>query len=135
MNTSFDLRFKLLLDEIGRPCREYNDDGSYQGCFYPVEFLYPKLPNFVPPFDDDDKNYDFGISEFQKYCIHISLGDKFLPGDIIVTRFLKTLHVAVYWEFGKIIHVFSGRNLEIGKIKMFRQYECFRPLPEFSGVV
>ena len=47
-------------------------------------------------------------------------------GDIITTRFRDELHVAIYYEFGKIIHVFKDHTLQIGRLKMFSNYQCFR---------
>jgi hypothetical protein len=47
-------------------------------------------------------------------------------GDLIVTRFNDELHVAVFLQFGKIIHVFRGHSLQIGRLKMFKDFKVFR---------
>ena len=119
-------KINLLLKEIGRPYEMFNEDGTYQGCFYPVQFLYPDKPKFKLRSNDDDKNYWYGLSKIRKYCTEIPVDDIYKTGDLIVTRFRDELHVAVFWEFGKIIHVFRGHSLQIGRLKLFKDYKVFR---------
>lgn len=116
-----------LLKEVGRPYEMINEDGTYQGCFYPVQFLYPDKPRYKLRSNNDDKNYWYGISKLQKHSESIS-AEELKCGDIIATRFKNELHVAVYYEFGKIIHVFRGNSLQIGRLKMFKNYLCYRPI-------
>lgn len=118
-----------LLQQIGRPYQMFNDDGTYQGCFYPVQFLYPDKPKYKMRSNDDEKNYWYGLSKIKKHCVEINFNDRYLPGDIIVTRFRDELHVAVFWEFGKIIHVFRNHSLQIGRLKMFKDFKIFRVIP------
>lgn len=114
-----------LLEQIGRGYEMFNDDGTYQGCFYPVQVLYPDKPKYKLRSNDDDKNYFYGINKLRKHCIAIN-PDDLAAGDIIATRFRDELHVAIYYEFGKIIHVFKGHTLQIGRLKMFKNYLAFR---------
>lgn len=114
-----------LLKEVGRPYQMFNEDGTYQGCFYPVQFLYPDKPRYKLRSNDDNKNYWYGLAKIRKHCVSIS-PEKLQKGDIIVTRFNDELHVAVYFEFEKIIHVFRDHTLQIGRLKMFKNYLCFR---------
>lgn len=118
-------KIKLLLEQVGRPYKMFNEDGTYQGCFYPVQFLYPDKPCYKLRSLNDDKNYAYGLSKIKQHCIEISPAD-LEAGDIIVTRFKDELHVAVYYEFGKIIHVFKEHNLQIGRLKMFKEYKVYR---------
>ena len=122
---SFDDRFELLLSKIGKPYEMLNDDGTYQGCFYPVQILYPNKPKYKLRSNNDDKNYWYGLSKLKKHCKQIS-PQELQKGDIIVTKFKDELHVAVYYKFGKIIHVFKEHELYIGKLDMFKKYLCFR---------
>lgn len=117
--------FKELLNEIGRPYEMFNEDGTYQGCFYPVQFLYPQKPRYKLRSEDDDKNYYYGIAKLKKHCTQIS-PQELQMGDIIATRFRDELHVAVYYEFGKIIHVFKEHTLQIGRLKMFKDFQAYR---------
>ena len=117
--------FKELLNEIGRPYEMFNEDGTYQGCFYPVQFLYPQKPRYKLRSEDDDKNYYYGIAKLRKHCTQIS-PQELQMGDIIATRFRDELHVAVYYEFGKIIHVFKEHTLQIGRLKMFKDFQAYR---------
>jgi hypothetical protein len=119
-------RIKQLLSQIGRPYQMFNDDGSYQGCFYPVQFLYPDKPKYKLRSNDDDKNYWYGLAKIKEHCFEISTDDIFQMGDLIVTRFNDELHVAVFLQFGKIIHVFRGHSLQIGRLKMFKDFKVFR---------
>lgn len=117
--------FNKLLLEVGRPYEMFNKDGTYQGCFYPVQFLYPDKPKYKLRSNDDDKNYLYGLAKIRKHCEQIS-PDELQKGDIISTRFRDELHVAVYYEFGKIIHVFKGHTLQISRLKIFKNFQCFR---------
>ncbi len=123
--------FNELLKEVGRKYQMFNDDESYQGCFYPVQFLYPDKPKYKLRSKDDDKNYMYGISKIKKHCVEIEK-DQLQKGDIVATRFRDELHVAVYYEFGKIIHVFKDHTLQIGRLSMFKDYTCFRVQDENS---
>ena len=118
--------FNDLLRQVGRPYQMYNEDGTYQGCFYPVQFLYPDKPRYKLRSKDDDKNYIYGISKIRKHCKPIT-PDELQKGDIIATKFRDELHVAIYYEFGKIIHVFRGHTLQISRLKIFNNnYQCYR---------
>ena len=73
--------FNKLLHEVGRPYEMFNEDGTYQGCFYPVQFLYPDKPRYKLRSNDDDKNYNYGIAKLKQHCEEISIeelqkGDK-----------------------------------------------------------
>lgn len=114
-----------LLKEVGRPYKMFDDEGFYLGCFYPVFFLYPDKPRYKMRSNDDDKNFWYGIAKIKEHCIEIQ-PDELQKGDIIATRFKDELHVAVYYEFGKIIHVFKDHTLQIGRLKMFKEFQCFR---------
>lgn len=114
-----------LLKQVGRPYQMFNEDGTYQGCFYPVQMLYPDKPRYKLRSQDDDKNYFYGISKLKKHC-KIILAEELKEGDIIATRFRDELHVAVYWKFGKIIHVFKDHTLQIGRLGLFKNCICFR---------
>ena len=115
---------KELLKQVGRPYEMFNKDGTYQGCFYPVQFLYPDKPRYKLRSKDDDKNYFYGLEKIKEHCTEISPND-LKEGDIIATRFKDELHVAVYLEFGKIIHVFKDHTLQIGRLKLFKQFQSF----------
>jgi len=117
--------FKELLAKVGRPYQMFNDDGTYQGCFYPVQFLYPDKPKYKLRSVNDDENYFYGIDKIKLNCTEIA-PDNLEKGDIVVTRFRNELHVAIYFEFGKIIHVFRDNSLQIGRLKMFKNFQCFR---------
>ena len=114
-----------LLKEVGRPYQMFNDDGTYQGCFYPVQFLFPDKPRYNLPSEDIEKNFLYGVARIRKHCDEIK-PEELQKGDIIVTRFKDELHVAIYYEFGKIIHVFKDHTLQIGRLKLFNNYQCYR---------
>lgn len=114
-----------LLKEVGRPYQMFNEDGTYQGCFYPVQFLYPEKPRYKMRSKDDDKNFFYGIAKIKEHCEEIT-PEELRKGDIIATRYKDELHVAIYYEFGKIIHVFKDHTMQLGRLKMFKNYQCFR---------
>lgn len=118
--------FNELLKQVGRKYEMYNEDGTYQGCFYPVQFLYPDKPKYKLRSKDDDKNYNYGLAKIMQHCTEIS-ETELQKGDIIVTRYNDELHVAVFYEFDKIVHVFRGHALQISRLKIFRnQVRYFR---------
>ncbi|MCR5261964.1 MAG: hypothetical protein K6C94_09030 [Candidatus Gastranaerophilales bacterium] len=119
-------KIRELLHNIGRPYQMFNDDGTYQGCFYPVQFLYPDKPRYKLRSVNDEKNYWYGLSKIKKHCTEIPPTEPCQAGDIIVTKFRDELHVAIYWEYGKIIHVFRNYSLQTGRLKMFKNYKVFR---------
>ena len=118
-------RIEDLLKQVGRPYQMFNDDGTYQGCFYPAQFLYPDKPRYKLRSNNDDKNFYYGIAKIRKHCTEITK-EELQAGDIIATRYKDELHVAIYWEYGKIIHVFKDHTLQVGRLKMFKDFQCFR---------
>lgn len=118
-------KIEKLLKQVGKPYQMFNDDGTYQGCFYPVQFLYPEKPRYKLRSNDDDKNFWYGIAKIKKHCEEITFNE-LRAGDIIATRFRDELHVAIYYKDGKIIHVFKDHTLQIGRLKMFKTFRCFR---------
>lgn len=113
-----------LLKQVGKPYQMFNEDGSYCGCFYPMYFLYPQIPRYIMT-KSEDALFENCIDEFYKHCKEINK-EELKKGDLIAIDFKGILHVAIYYEFGKIIHIFDGRTLEVGKLKYFRDYKCFR---------
>lgn len=119
-------KIELLLEQVGRPYEMLNqDDGTYQGCFYPIQFLYPHLKRYKIRSQNHSKNYLYGIKKIQKHCYEIS-PDDMKSGDIIVTKFRDVLHVGIYLDYGKVIHVFNGHKLQIGRLKMFKDFQSYR---------
>ena len=114
-----------LLKQIGKPYQMFNEDGTYQGCFYPVQFLYPDKPRYKLRSNNDDKNFWYGIAKIRRHCDEIT-PEELQEGDIIATRFRDELHVAVYYQDGRIIHVFKDHTLQLGRLKMFKNFQCFR---------
>lgn len=114
-----------LLKQVGKPYQMFNEDGTYQGCFYPVQFLYPEKPRYKLRSNNDDKNFWYGIAKIKRHCTEITQ-EELREGDIIATRFRDELHVAVYYQEGRIIHVFKDHTLQLGRLRMFQDFQCFR---------
>ena len=120
-----DKRFQHLLNLVGTPYQMFDENGYYLGCFRVVYELYPDKPHYKLPSEDVEKNFLYGIARIKKHCIEIK-PEELQKGDIIATRFRDELHVAIYYEYGKIIHVFKDHTLQIGRLKLFNNYQCFR---------
>lgn len=116
---------KQLIDLVGRPYEEENKDGTYQGCFFPFQFLYPDYPKFKMPDTDIKSACDFAFKKIKENLKQISPQD-LEEGDIITTNFRGILHIAIYINSGKIIHVFKDNTLQIGRLKMFKNFQSFR---------
>ena len=118
-------KIQELLKQIGKPYQMFNEDGTYQGCFYPVQFLYPDKPRYKMRSNNDDKNFWYGIAKIRRHCDEIT-PEELKEGDIIATRFRDELHVGVYYQDGKIIHVFKDHPLQLGRLRLFNDFQCFR---------
>lgn len=117
-------KIEELLKQIGRPYQMLDNEGRYLGCFFPMYFLFPQIPRYTMT-KPEDALFENCIDEFYKHCIEIA-PDELREGDLLAIDFKGILHVAIYYEFGKIIHIFNGRTLEIGRLKTFKNYKCFR---------
>ena len=80
--TDFNKRFEYLISQIGRPYEMFNEDGTYQGCFYPVQVLYPDKPRYNLPSENHSKNFIYGLARLKKNCFKINRND-LKKGDII----------------------------------------------------
>ena len=118
-------RIKALLKQIGRPYEMFNEDETYQGCFYPLQFLYPKIKRYKLRSENHEKNYLYGMAKLKKYFREIH-PDELHTGDIITTKYRGVLHIGVYLDYGKIIHVFKDHTLQIGRLKMFKDFQSYR---------
>lgn len=118
-------KMKKLLKKIGHPFQMFNEDGTYQGCFYPIQVLYPEIPRYKLVSEDVEENYNYGMAKIREYCDEVSPNDLKM-GDIITAKYNKALHVAVYYEFGKMIHVFKEHSLQIGRLKLFSEFQSYR---------
>lgn len=116
---------KELLKHIGKPFKVLNDDGTLQGCTYPLQVLYGDKAKITVNVNDYENTYIIALKEILKYCIEIDRKD-LKQGDIIITKFCNEVHCAIYYEFGKIIHTFKNNNLQIGRLNLFKDYKCFR---------
>lgn len=117
---NFDERFLQLIDLIGEPYQMLNDDGTYRGCFRVVQVLYPEKPCYNLPSKNPEKNYLYALSKIKKHCIEIKK-EELKKGDLITCEFNNELHVAVYFEYGKIIHVFREHEMFISKLEMLNK--------------
>ena len=118
-------KMQKLLDKIGHPFQLLNEDGTYQGCFYPIQVLYPQIPRYNLCSEDVEQNYNYGIEKIKEHCYEISPAE-LKAGDIIATKYNKALHVAIYFEYGKVIHVFKEHSLQIGRLKLFQDFQSYR---------
>ncbi len=125
MKEELNLKIKELLEQIGRPYEMFNQDGTYQGCFYPVQFLYPDKPRYKLRSENHEKMFLYGLKKIQKNCDPVSL-DELEDGHIVVTKFKGVLHVGIYLKEGKIIHVFKDHTLQIGRLKMFKNIQAYK---------
>jgi len=112
-----------LKKEIGRPYQMFweNTENLYQGCFYPIYKVFQNIPLFPLPTADPADNWDYGIDLIQKHCTEITK-EEIQAGDMLVTKFRKELHVALYIGEQRIIHVFREHTLRISKVDYFDKH-------------
>lgn len=109
-----------LKKQVGKKYEMFFPDKTYMGCFFPVYFINPELPRFPLPTADPADNWDYGIDLIQKHCTEITKNE-IQPGDMLVTRFRKELHVALYIGNHRIIHVFREHSLQISRVDFFKE--------------
>lgn len=113
---------EITKEYIGEPYVKFNDDGTYRGCFRPIQLLYPEKPRYKMRSENDDKNFYYGIAKIRKHCTEIQRNE-LRAGDIVATRFKDELHVALYLSYGKVLHVCRELTMRISKMDLFKG-EC-----------
>lgn len=119
------IQIKTLLKEIGKPYEQLNKDGTYQGCFYPMQVLYPEVRKYKLRYKTKEKIAEFALEKIKKYFFEIQPSE-LQTGDLIAAKLKTGLHIAVYFEYGKVIHIFKENTLQIGRLKMFKNFQAFR---------
>ena len=119
-------RLKELIKQVGRKTQEFDSEGYYEGCLYPIYFLYPNIEKLNITPDLCKNGYKFGLEITKKYGKQIWINE-LKPGDVIIVRFNNTLHPAIYIGDNKIIHVFYDKTLVINNLDLFNQkyFMCF----------
>lgn len=112
-----------IIKEVGRPYEDFDENGHYIGCFYPVYRLYPHLKRYKLRTNDKNKQFNYCLSKMRKNFEFILQKDAKV-GDVIMTDIKGIFHVGLFLGYGKILHLFKGGTLQIGKIKQFRNH-CF----------
>ncbi len=115
-------RMELLLQQAGRKFVPLNEDGTYQGCFYPLQFVYPDKPRFKVDTDNVEENYIFGIQKLAENGREITK-DELRTGDVAAMKVNGHLHIGLYWKNGKIVHVFEKSALQINRMRFFERFE------------
>jgi hypothetical protein len=114
-----------IIKLVGEPYTMFDEKGYYVGCFRPIQLLYPDKPKYKLRSQDDDKNFFYGMAKIRKHCTEIPRNE-LRAGDFVATRYKDELHVALYLSYGKILHVFKNHTLCISRLKLFKEYKCFR---------
>ena len=60
---SIEERVEQLASQVGRKFVLLNEDETYQGCFYPLQFVYPDKPRFCVDLCNIEQNYIFGLKK------------------------------------------------------------------------
>ena len=60
-------KIKALLEQIGRPYEMFNKDGTYQGCFYPLQFFISGYKTLQTPYKNYEKNYIYGMAKIKNF--------------------------------------------------------------------
>ena len=104
---------KLIKTLVGKPYRDFDEQGNYIGCFEPLYLIYDNLPKY--PLPQAKERY------FAEGFAHIL--DNFertltpRAPDVIVFRFARDiLHIGVFLEGGKFFHVQRGSAFEIQRL-------------------
>lgn len=122
---NIEKRIEELIKQVGKPYQEYNENGSAQGCAYPVLFLYPNLPDFFIKISDN-QNLENDIETcLKKYFFEIKK-EELQKGDVILLTIHNQLHFAIYYEFGRMISVFRDGKLILHRFNELWGCKCYR---------
>lgn len=111
---------------VGQPYRQLDDNGKALGCMAPVYALYPDIPRFDWPPDDDFTAYVLNL--LTEYGKPVQPG-QMQPGDVLAFRMpFNFLHIGVYLGNGEVIHSMTGETMEIIRLSYVvrRINEVFR---------
>ena len=114
-----------LKSKVGTPYQMFDENKNYIGCFYPIYYIYPHLPRYPLPSDNHQANYRYGMAKILQSAKEIQEKD-LQAGDVVACKFNNELHVALYIGDQRIIHVFRGHTLQISRLKILKDYKCFR---------
>ena len=111
-----------LKKQIGKPYQMFweGSENLYQGCFYPIYYIYDYLPKYPLYSEHMADNWDYGINLIEKHCFEVKK-DEVKAGDMLVTKFRNELHVALAIDESRIIHVFKDHTLQINRRDFFKE--------------
>lgn len=99
-----------LIGHIGTPYQQLDNNGNALGCMLPIYLLYPEIPRYPWPPQDNFINYFMGLLSKHGDLIPI---EEIQVGDVVAIRALfGFLHVGVYIGNDKIVHCMTGDSLE-----------------------
>lgn len=113
-------RIKDLIKKVGTPYEMFYPCGSYCGCFFPIYEVFPNLPKFKLPTEDPANSYDYGMEKIYENAVPVEKME-LIAGDVIVSRFNNELHVALYINSDRIIHVFKNNKLRINRLRVLEK--------------
>lgn len=99
-----------LIGMVGTPYQQLDADGKALGCMMPVYLLYPEIPKYDWPPEEEFLDYFMNI--LKKHGEKIE-NDNIQIGDVIAFRMpMGFLHVGVYCGNDEVIHCITGESLE-----------------------
>lgn len=106
----------FLKSLVGRPYRDFDAEGNYLGCFEPLYLLYPDLPKY--PLPKSSKAYfSLGTQRIFENFEQVEMPKTL---DMILFCFRKDmLHVGIYVEGRKFLHVQRGSAFEIQRLALY----------------
>lgn len=121
------MRIDELVKCVGMPYRQLDKDGNALGCMLPIYLLYPEIPKYAWP--PQDNFIDYFMNLLSKHGDLIPI-EEIQIGDVVAIRALfGFLHVGVYIGNDEIIHCMTGDSLEKCRLSQFsrRINGIFRP--------
>lgn len=95
----------------GAEYQKLDENGKAFGCMMPVYMLYPEIPKYDWPAEDD--NFVESVLNMLKKHGHLVDQADIKPGDVVAFRMpFGFLHIAVYVGDDWMVHCMTGDTME-----------------------
>lgn len=108
-----------LINCVGMPYEQIDSNGKAFGCMMPVYLLYPEIPHYDWPPDNEFSKYVLDL--LKKHGRQI-IPEEIKPGDVVAFRMpFDYLHVSVYIGNDQVIHCTTDETMEMFRMSSIKK--------------